>query len=259
MAFANIPKLEQRGNIEALQRIAARKRDKDAPSAMDALGRIGSEEAALALLTLSVNEDIRVWQRAQEVLRRFLNPSAVPALTRALHSPDYAQAVTALHALRSIGGPEALEALLTSLGDERLSSEALFCLSGRSENAVAEALSSFLNDWLQKLESAEEGSRAEIFALGLSRRALSALGSMGTPMAMQALQNFLRTKERAPQRLRREAARVILSLGLPGQQIFAGFVGENLRDEGRLGLLLSEAASDAPFDVLLQNMEGEAA
>ncbi|MDR2515440.1 MAG: HEAT repeat domain-containing protein [Christensenellaceae bacterium] len=259
MAFANIPKLEQNGNVEVLQRIAGRKRDKDAPRAMDALGRIGGEEAALALLTLSSSEDIRVWQRAQEVLRRFSDPSAVPALTRALRSPDYARAVTALYALRSIGGPEALEAILASLGDERLSPEALLCLSGRSENAVAEALSRFLDDLLQRLEGAQEGSRAQIFALGLSRRTLAALGAMGTPIAMQALQAFLRTKENAPQRLRREGARAVLSLGLPGWQIFAGYVGERLRDEARIGLLLTEAADDAPFELLLQNMEGEAA
>lgn len=259
MAFANIDNLAKKENIDALYRIAKRRRDKDAPAAMQALKAIGTTQAAQALLKLCGHNDIEVWQAARDALSGIANPLSIPALKQAIASGGHQEAVAALHALGSIDSIEALETLISALANEQLAAEALQVLRGRREPAVAKALVELMERRLEAESDPEQNSRQLMWSQSLVREIIEMLGAMDTVLAMQALHLFLRNRENVPQRLRLQAAREILNLGRDGHRIMAGYIGENLGDENRLCLYIQSEPDEDAIDTLLQNMPGKAA
>lgn len=258
MAFANIESLEKRGRIDALARIAGRKRDVDAPAAMEALGRIASTEAVRVLLRLCKHNDIRVWQKAKEVLAGIDNPLAIPVLLDAIASGQYDVAAPAILALSHIDSIEALEALVKTLKNEKLAPEVLKVLKGRKEPIVAQALCELLEERIEQ-ETTEQPGRDLLWNHSICKEILALFGAMQTVEGLRALHGFLRCAQQAPQRLRLQTVKALMGYGLAGYQVIVGYIGENMQDSQRLHLLLQCLPEENAVQVLLQNMQGKAA
>ncbi len=254
--FQNLETLEKKNKIDALCKWAKNPRNKDRAQAVEALRRIGTPEAARALLRLTESDDIAVWEPACRAIARLSDPAVVPALLRGLEEGQHPAPI--LQALSSIGSPEALNALYKALEDPRLVPEALSVVKQRRESEAVDALEALL---LRQLESREENGAVKYLLLSnsLCREVLSALGSMGSVAALRCLHRFLRQRPDAPLRLRIQAGRKLCAMGDEGLYALTGYIGEDCGDEGRVRLLIHSLPNEPLVDTLYENMEGKSA
>ena len=99
MSIFSVEYMKKNRKIGALTRTARRRRGQKQLDAARALAEIGDGEAARALLQLASDDDIAVWEPAQQALTEIRNDAAVPALCDALLTGKYELAKPVLAAL----------------------------------------------------------------------------------------------------------------------------------------------------------------
>lgn len=257
MAFASLENLEKKNKVDALYRIARNRRDKDSRAAIAALGRIGTADAARALLKLSQHDDFSVWDAAQHEISHLKNVAATPVLLEAL-GKEGQNPTPILGGLCSIGSPEAMEGAIRALENPDLSAQALTVLKKSRDPQVITAMERLLQQQLQTPGEAGQ-VRYLLWSNSLCRSVLTTLGELASVPAIQVLHRFLREHGDAPARLRIQAARELCGCGELGRQALAGYLGEDFEDMQRAQLLIQCLPNDELCDLLFEHLEGKAA
>ncbi len=251
MSLFSVEYLKEKKKIGALARVARRSRGEKQRKAVRALTEIGDGEAARALLGLALSDDIAVWEPAQAAIRGLSNEAAAPALCDALLSDGYGVAQCVLAALTNMGGELALNGLLKALEDPRLTPDVLAALRGNVRPELIPALEKLLGELTEKEAAA---SKSRLWQQSLCREVIELLTESEDIAAVKALHHFLRSREKAPVRLRVQAAHALASKGQAGEEALAGYVGEDFSDVERVVLLMECMPNEELLDILFEVM-----
>ena len=194
--------------------------------AVDALGKIGSEQAVSAITSVLSDKDLEVRLRAVDALSKIGSEQAVSAITSVLSDKHSFVRRKAANALGEIGSEQAVSDLISVLSDKDLEVRlrAVDALGKIGSEQAILALTSTLNKDLEvRLEAADAldkiGSEQAISALtsalsdkGLDvrLRAADALGRIGSEQAVLVLTSALNGKESD---VRWRAARALSKIG----------------------------------------------
>ena len=256
MTWFRVENMKKKHNVAALGTVVRRSRGARQQEAAQALAELGDGEAARMLLQLAASDDIAVWETAQRALMDIRNEAAIPALCDALVSGNYAVTKPVLAALINMDGDRAQGGLLKALEDERLAPDVLVALRGRNRAEMVAPLEALL---LRQTEKEAAANKTRLWQQAMCRDVVALLSEVDDVGAVKALHKFLRQRERAPVRLRIQAAHALAAKGLPGEEALAGFVGENLSDVPRVALLLECMPNDELCDILFAVMPPKSA
>ena len=219
MSIFSVEYMKKNRKIGALTRTARRRRGQKQLDAARALAEIGDGEAARALLQLASDDDIAVWEPAQQALTEIRNDAAVPALCDALLTGKYELAKPVLAALTNMESDLALDGLLKALENERLAPDVLTALHGKKRAEMVPPLEKLLREMAGR-EAA--GSKTRMWQQSICRDILALLSEVDDVSTVKALHHFLREEENAPARLRVQAAHALAAKGLEGEEALAG-------------------------------------
>ena len=256
MTWFRVENMKKKHNVAALGKVVRRSRGARQQEAAQALAELGDGEAARMLLQLAASDDIAVWETAQRALMDIRNEAAIPALCDALVSGNYAVTKPVLAALINMDGDRALGGLLKALEDERLAPDVLVALRGRNRAEMVAPLEALL---LRQTEKEAAANKTRLWQQAMCRDVVALLSEVDDVGAVKALHKFLRQRERAPVRLRIQAAHALAAKGLPGEEALAGYVGESLADVPRVALLLECMPNDELCDILFAVMPPKSA
>ena len=256
MSIFSVEYMKKNRKIGALTRTARRRRGQKQLDAARALAEIGDGEAARALLQLASDDDIAVWEPAQQALTEIRNDAAVPALCDALLTGKYELAKPVLAALTNMESDLALDGLLKALENERLAPDVLAALHGKKRAEMVPPLEKLLRE-IAGREAA--GSKTRMWQQSICRDILALLSEVDDVSTVKALHHFLREEEKAPARLRVQAAHALAAKGLEGEEALAGYVGENFSDVSRVMLLMECMPNEELTGILFEVMPPKAA
>ncbi len=251
MTWFGVDYMKKNRKIASLAKVVRNRRGDKQAQAAQALSDIGDGEAARALLALSLNDDIAVWEPAQRALMEIDNEAAVPALCDALMSGNYSIAKPVLAALTNMESDLALGGLLKALEDERLAPDVLVALRGKNRAEMVQPLEALLDE-VTSVEAAVPKTR--LWQQSMGRDIIALLAEVEDVGTVKALHHFLRNRQNAPVRLRVQAAHTLAAKGLEGEQALAGYVGEDFNDVPRVMLLVECMPNEELINILFEVM-----
>ena len=168
--------------------------------ALGALARIHAPEAAEAVIGVLDDPDIHVRSQACLLLANYANAKAVEPLSRMVTGdPDPAVRRTAAYALARIGDPRATDALIELLTTDNY------------PNGTASTLAPTARSIMGPGHEMTPQEDAELYKQEARLEALTALGALGTPAALEAV--FAATKPPRSPQVRGQAITLLAEAG----------------------------------------------